>query len=70
MPQVIYDIVTSAFSLNAAFGGGMGLAMMTGIKRGLFSNEAGMGSVPNAAATATTDHPVTQGLIQAFGRIC
>lgn len=67
MPQVIYDIVTSAFSLNAAFGGGMGLAMMTGIKRGLFSNEAGMGSVPNAAATATTDHPVTQGLIQALG---
>ena len=45
----------------------MGLAMMTGIKRGLFSNEAGMGSVPNAAATATTDHPVTQGLIQALG---
>ena len=67
MPQVLYDIVTSAFSLNAAFGGGMGLAMMTGIKRGLFSNEAGMGSVPNAAATATTDHPVTQGLIQALG---
>ncbi len=67
MPQVLYDIVTSAFSMNAAFGGGMGLAMITGIKRGLFSNEAGMGSVPNAAATATTSHPVTQGLIQALG---
>lgn len=67
VPQVLYDIVTSAFSLNAAFGGGMGLAMLTGIKRGLFSNEAGMGSVPNAAATATTKHPVTQGLIQALG---
>ena len=45
----------------------MGAALMTGIKRGLFSNEAGMGSVPNAAATASASHPVKQGLIQAFG---
>ena len=40
---------------------------MNGVKRGLFSNEAGMGSAPNVAATATTSHPVKQGLIQAFG---
>ena len=45
----------------------MGAAVMTGIKRGLFSNEAGMGSVPNAAATADANHPVRQGLVQSFG---
>ncbi len=45
----------------------MGAAMMNGIKRGLFSNEAGEGSVPNAAATATVSHPIKQGLVQAFG---
>ena len=45
-------------------GGGMGAAVMQGIKRGLFSNEAGMGSAPNAAATASTSHPVKQGLVQ------
>ena len=56
-----------AFGMDAALGGGLGAAMMQGIKRGLFSNEAGMGAVPNAAATATTSHPVKQGLIQAFG---
>ena len=44
----------------------LGAALMTGIKRGLFSNEAGMGSVPNAAATASASHPVKQGLIQAL----
>ncbi len=67
MPQVIYDIVTSAFSLNAAFGGGMGLAMMTGIKRGLFSNEAGMGSTPHAHAVAKVKHPVEQGFVAMIG---
>lgn len=67
LPGVLYDIVSSAFSLDAAFGGGIGAAMMTGIKRGLFSNEAGMGSVPNAAATADVSHPVKQGLVQAMG---
>lgn len=67
VPQVLYDIVTSAFGMDAVFGGGIGAAMMTGIKRGLFSNEAGMGSVPNAAATADVSHPVKQGLIQALG---
>lgn len=67
VPQMLSDIVSSAFGLQAVAGGGMGAALMTGIQRGLFSNEAGMGAVPNAAATASTSHPVKQGLIQAFG---
>lgn len=67
VPQMLADIFASAFGMDAALGGGIGAAMMQGIKRGLFSNEAGMGAVPNAAATATTSHPVKQGLIQAFG---
>lgn len=67
LPAVFTAIFTSAFD-PAAFGGGfMGAAMMNGIKRGLFSNEAGEGSVPNAAATANVSHPVKQGLIQSFG---
>ena len=48
-------------------GGGIGVAVMQGVKRGLFSNEAGEGSAPNAAAIADTEHPVNQGLLQAFG---
>lgn len=67
LPKVLYEIVASAFHFDAALGGGIGAALMTGIKRGLFSNEAGMGSVPNAAATADVTHPVKQGLIQALG---
>ncbi len=67
VPQMLANIISSAFGMDAALGGGLGAAMMQGIKRGLFSNEAGMGAVPNAAATATTSHPVKQGLIQAFG---
>lgn len=67
VPSMIADIFASAFGLKAVAGGGMGAALMTGIQRGLFSNEAGIGAVPNAAATATTSHPVKQGLIQAFG---
>lgn len=67
VPQMLSDIVSSAFGMQAVAGGGMGAALMTGIQRGLFSNEAGMGAVPNAAATASTSHPVKQGLIQAFG---
>lgn len=67
MPSVIYIILRDAFDWNAVFGGGMGAAILTGFKRGLFSNEAGEGSVPNAAATAEATHPVVQGLIQAFG---
>lgn len=64
LPGVISLIVGSAFGWEQALGGGVGIALMQGIKRGLFSNEAGMGSAPNAAATAHVTHPVKQGLIQ------
>lgn len=67
LPAIFALIVKSAFGIEQALGGGIGIAMMQGIKRGLFSNEAGMGSAPNAAATATTSHPVKQGLIQTLG---
>ena len=67
IPSVISHIFRSAFGWEQALGGGMGAAVMQGIKRGLFSNEAGMGSAPNVAATATVSHPVKQGLIQALG---
>lgn len=67
IPGIIALIVKSAFGFDQAVGGGVGIALMQGIKRGLFSNEAGMGSAPNAAATATTSHPVKQGLIQTLG---
>ena len=66
-PHVIYTIFSSAFEPVAAGGGLLGATVMNGIKRGLFSNEAGEGSVPNAAATAAVNHPVEQGLVQAFG---
>lgn len=67
LPHILYRIFTKAFTFDAASGGFFGAAMMNGIKRGLFSNEAGEGSVPNAAATADVSHPVKQGLIQSFG---
>lgn len=67
LPAVVALIVKSAFGLEQVAGGGMGAAVMMGIKRGLFSNEAGMGSAPNAAATAHVSHPAKQGLIQALG---
>lgn len=67
LPAVIELIVTSAIGWEQALGGGIGMALMQGIKRGLFSNEAGMGSAPNVAATADVTHPVKQGLIQALG---
>ncbi|ASB91244.1 alanine/glycine:cation symporter family protein [Bacillus sonorensis] len=67
LPDVFALIVKNAFGFEQAAGGALGAALMHGIKRGIFSNEAGMGSAPNAAATATTSHPVKQGLIQAFG---
>lgn len=66
-PHVISLIFSSAFDMQAAGGGFLGATMMNGIKRGLFSNEAGEGSVPNAAATASVSHPAMQGLVQAFG---
>ncbi|KGF06152.1 sodium:alanine symporter family protein [Arcanobacterium sp. S3PF19] len=67
---VFREIVQSAFGLNEAFAGtagGIMAAVMNGVKRGLYSNEAGMGSAPNAASTATTIHPARQGLIQSMG---
>ena len=67
LPTILATIFKSAFGIEQLAGGGMGAAVMQGIKRGLFSNEAGMGSAPNAAATATTSHPVKQGLIQTLG---
>ncbi len=67
IPSIFSLIVSSAFGLKQAVGGGIGAALMMGIKRGLFSNEAGMGSAPNAAATAEVTHPVKQGLIQTLG---
>ena len=67
IPHVLKVIVLDAFGVTQVVGGGLGAAMMNGIKRGLFSNEAGEGSAPNVAATATTTHPVKQGLIQALG---
>ena len=67
VPAMFALIFHDAFSPQAAVGGGIGTAILTGVKRGLFSNEAGEGSVPNAAATATTSHPAKQGLVQSFG---
>lgn len=64
LPGVISLIISNAFGWEQALGGGVGIALMQGIKRGLFSNEAGMGSAPNVAATAHVSHPVKQGLIQ------
>lgn len=71
LPDIFRLIVTEAFQFNAAAGGFFGamisMALMQGIKRGLFSNEAGMGSAPNAAASSDVKHPVNQGLIQMLG---
>lgn len=67
IPSMFTLIFKNAFGLQEVAGGGMGAAVMMGIKRGLFSNEAGMGSAPNAAATAAVTHPVKQGLIQTLG---
>ena len=64
---MIMMIVKSAFGLEQFTGGALGAAVLQGIKRGLFSNEAGMGSAPNAAATAAVAHPVKQGLLQSLG---
>ena len=63
-PGVIGQIFSNAFDFKSIFGGFTGSCMMYGIKRGLFSNEAGVGSAPNAAAAADVKHPVKQGLVQ------
>lgn len=67
IPDMFALIVKSAFGWGPAAGGLVGAAMSNGIKRGLFSNEAGEGSAPNVAATALVSHPVKQGLIQSLG---
>ena len=67
VPAMLALIVKSAFGWEQAAGGTIGIVIMQGVKRGLFSNEAGEGSAPNAAATATIDHPVAQGLLQSLG---
>ncbi|MBR2187881.1 MAG: alanine:cation symporter family protein [Eubacterium sp.] len=64
IPAVLASIFKSAFDFKAIFGGFTGSCMVYGIKRGLFSNEAGMGSAPNASASAEVSHPVKQGLAQ------
>lgn len=66
LPGVFGLIFRSAFGLEAAFGGIVGAAISWGVKRGIYSNEAGLGSAPHAAAAAETSHPVKQGLVQAF----
>lgn len=64
LPSVFANIFKSAFDFKAIFGGFTGSCVMYGIKRGLFSNEAGVGSAPNASASAEVKHPVKQGLVQ------
>ena len=67
LPSILKMIFANAFGFEQVLGGTLGAAMLQGIKRGLFSNEAGMGSAPNAAAVATVSHPVKQGFIQTLG---
>lgn len=67
VPAMIGHIVGHALGFEQITGAAFGAALMQGMRRGLFSNEAGMGSVPNAAATAEVSHPVKQGLVQALG---
>ncbi len=64
LPDIFKTIFTEAFNFEAIFGGFSGSCVMFGIKRGLFSNEAGVGSAPNASASAEVNHPVKQGLVQ------
>lgn len=66
VPAIFLSIFRHAFGFEQIAGGTIGMAMMQGIKRGLFSNEAGMGSAPNAAATAGVNHPAKQGLVQSL----
>lgn len=69
VPAMIALIVKNALGFDSVIGGGIGIVIMQGIRRGPgpFSNEAGMGSVPNAAATSSVSHPVKQGLVQSLG---
>ncbi|MFN4289903.1 MAG: alanine/glycine:cation symporter family protein [Permianibacter sp.] len=66
LPHMFMLIIKSAFGLDAAFGGLLGLAVSWGVKRGVYSNEAGQGSGPHASSAAAVSHPAKQGLVQAF----
>jgi AGCS family alanine or glycine:cation symporter len=66
LPGVFQMIVSNAFGLDEVVSGGMGAALAHGLRRGLFSNEAGLGSAPNVAATAKVDHPISQGITQSL----
>ncbi len=66
LPEVFTLIISSAFSIHAGFGAIVGSAIEMGVKRGIYSNEAGQGTAPHAAAAAEVSHPVKQGLVQAF----
>ena len=66
IPSVLALIVRNAFGLEEAVGGGMGAAIANGLRRGLFSNEAGLGSAPNVAAAAFVHHPISQGIVQSL----
>ena len=66
VPAVLWTIFANAFGIQEAVGGGMGAAIAQGLRRGLFSNEAGLGSAPNVAATADVRHPISQGITQSF----
>ncbi|MBD8071515.1 alanine/glycine:cation symporter family protein [Bacillus sp. PS06] len=66
LPEIISLIFSSAFGANAAFGGILGAAISWGVKRGIYSNEAGQGTAPHAAAAANVSHPAKQGIVQAF----
>ncbi|MDH2389672.1 alanine/glycine:cation symporter family protein [Streptomyces sp. HNM0663] len=67
LPRVIVEIREDAFGVREVAGGAVGVAIQQGIRRGMFSNEAGLGSAPNAGATAEVTHPVKQGLVQSLG---
>ncbi|GAB3123931.1 alanine/glycine:cation symporter family protein [Glaciibacter psychrotolerans] len=67
LPGVFASIFTQAFGYNEVIGATLGTIIMTGVKRGMFSNEAGLGSAPNAGASAAVTHPVKQGLVQTLG---
>jgi AGCS family alanine or glycine:cation symporter len=66
IPSIIYMIISEAFNPSSAIGGGIGAVIIQGAKRGMFSNEAGLGSAPNVAAVAYVAHPVQQGVVQSF----
>ena len=66
LPRVIASIFSNAFGFEEAVSGGMGAALAQGLRRGLFSNEAGLGSAPNVAATADVRHPISQGITQSL----